>query len=59
MPQQNKGYNMQHHFTTDRLEIFQSMIASAIREGLTFEAFEIVNEEDLIDYVINYTGGHG
>jgi hypothetical protein len=50
---------MQHNFTTDRLEIFQSMIASAIREGLTFEAFEIVNEEDLIDYVINYTGGHG
>tara|TARA_R110002095_G_C4158338_1_gene230518 strand:+ start:235 stop:393 length:159 start_codon:yes stop_codon:yes gene_type:complete len=52
---------MPHHFTTERLGIFQSMIASAIREGLTFEAFEVEKTGDIsrIEYVINYTGGHG
>tara|TARA_R100001369_G_scaffold91153_1_gene131718 strand:- start:288 stop:440 length:153 start_codon:yes stop_codon:yes gene_type:complete len=50
---------MPHHFTTERLGIFQSMIASAIREGLTFEAFEEKKTASHIEYVINYTGGHG
>jgi hypothetical protein len=51
---------MPHHFTTERLAIFQAMIASAIREGLTFEAFEVEKGSiSHIEYVINYTGGHG
>ena len=53
---------MQHQFTTERLGIFQAMIAAAIREGLTFEAFEEEKTGAIcshIEYVINYTGGHG
>tara|TARA_R110000751_G_scaffold111732_1_gene210166 strand:+ start:667 stop:828 length:162 start_codon:yes stop_codon:yes gene_type:complete len=53
---------MPHHFTTERLAIFQAMIASAIREGLTFEAFEAEKTGaniSTIEYVINYTGGYG
>jgi len=55
---------MQRHFSTKRLVVFQSMISAAVRDGLTFEAFERVDHTnhaepvEFVEYIINYTGGY-
>jgi len=40
-------------FSTTDLELYQKMIASAIENGLTFEAYDKAG-----NYCIKYTGGY-